>query len=135
MTKQMLDRPLSHEQLYQLRDDIRRVQEPYIQLLVDLYAVSPPKITIADGIIETTYSPDVEKQAAQIRSEMTKAVEMVTRYKPELVPLVSTNSCNRHVDCEMAVKVWLEKHPGQVSTDIPFSFHCHDDECEDCFGC
>lgn len=44
------------------------------------------------------------------------------------------HSCNRHVDCDVAIQVWLEKHPGKTRTDIPFSFHCHDDECEDCFG-
>ena len=92
MSKQMLARPLSREQLYQLRDGIRRVQEPFIQLLVDLYSVSLPKITIADGIVETTYSPDIEKQAAQIRNELVKAVETITRYKPEPIPLPHISS-------------------------------------------
>jgi hypothetical protein len=50
---------------------------------------------------------------------------------PDTLP---RNSCNRHVDCEMAVQVWLERYPGKTRRDLPVSFHCHDDECEDCFG-
>lgn len=43
-------------------------------------------------------------------------------------------SCNRHSNCEAAIEKWLAEHPGMKRWDIPFSFHCHDDECEDCFG-
>jgi len=43
----------------------------------------------------------------------------------------ASNSCNRHVDCEMAEKVWKSKHEQQF---VPANFHCHDDCCEDCFG-
>lgn len=39
--------------------------------------------------------------------------------------------CNRHDDCEQAEKDRLTRHPG---TRPPFSFHCHNDECEECFG-
>ena len=46
-------------------------------------------------------------------------------------PQPPNRSCNRHVDCEIAEKVRLEKHPG---TNVPLSFHCHDEDCEDCFG-
>lgn len=41
-------------------------------------------------------------------------------------------SCNRHQDCDEAERKRLEKYPG---TTTPLSFHCYDDECEDCFGC
>jgi hypothetical protein len=45
-------------------------------------------------------------------------------------------SCNRHVDCNIAENMWRAKHPTAVDEIfIPLSFHCHDDECEDCFGC
>lgn len=44
-------------------------------------------------------------------------------------------SCNRHENCEEAEKKWLEEHPYQKKWQIPLSFHCHDDCCEDCFGC
>jgi hypothetical protein len=82
----MLDRPcpLSREQLYQLRDNIRKAQEPFIQLLVDLYAVSLPTITISDGVVETVYSLDVERHADGIRREMAKTMEMAARYRPEM---------------------------------------------------
>lgn len=81
MAEQIADRPLTNEELYRLRKEIQTVQEPYIQLLVDLYAVSLPTITIADGIAETNYSPEVEVQAEKIRQEMKKAVEMAVRYR------------------------------------------------------
>jgi hypothetical protein len=45
-----------------------------------------------------------------------------------------TKSCNRHTNCELAVQELLARHPGMKRTDVSFSFHCHDDECEDCFG-
>jgi hypothetical protein len=41
-------------------------------------------------------------------------------------------SCNRHSDCDEAEAKVLAANPGN---QISASFHCHDDECEDCFGC
>jgi hypothetical protein len=43
--------------------------------------------------------------------------------------------CNRHSDCEAAEIALLAKNPDMTKTQISLSFHCHDDECEDCFGC
>jgi hypothetical protein len=45
---------------------------------------------------------------------------------------VENNSCNRHDNCDEARKTWLLNHPTEKFT--PAGFHCHDDECEDCFG-
>lgn len=45
----------------------------------------------------------------------------------------SKRTCNRHFDCDEADKDWKERNPG--SQWIPANFHCHDDDCEDCFGC
>lgn len=42
------------------------------------------------------------------------------------------NTCNRHFDCDEANRKWLAAHPGEKF--VPFNIHCHDDECEDCFG-
>lgn len=42
-------------------------------------------------------------------------------------------SCNRHNDCDEADKKYLETHPSEKF--VPCNIHCHDDECEDCFGC
>lgn len=41
-------------------------------------------------------------------------------------------SCNRHQDCDKAEADWRKRNPGKGGP--PCSFHCHDDECEDCFG-
>lgn len=43
------------------------------------------------------------------------------------------NSCNRHDNCIQAEKDWLNNH--HMEKFVPCNFHCHDDECEDCFGC
>ncbi len=43
-------------------------------------------------------------------------------------------SCNRHFDCDEAERLVLERHPGKTRMDISFNFHCHNDECEECFG-
>lgn len=42
-------------------------------------------------------------------------------------------SCNRHDDCDKFDKEYLDKYPDKKY--VPFNQHCHDDECEDCFGC
>ena len=42
-------------------------------------------------------------------------------------------SCNRHDDCDEFNKGYLQRHP--ESSWVPLNQHCHDDECEDCFGC
>lgn len=41
------------------------------------------------------------------------------------------NTCNRHDDCQAANKAYRAKH----GRDPGFGFHCHDEDCEDCFGC
>lgn len=43
-------------------------------------------------------------------------------------------SCNRHFDCEKAEAEWLERNPKKSRYDIHADFHCHNDECEECFG-
>jgi hypothetical protein len=49
------------------------------------------------------------------------------------VGLILQRVCNRHSDCDKAEREWLKAHPN--SKWCPVNFHCHDDECEDCFGC
>lgn len=41
------------------------------------------------------------------------------------------NSCNRHNDCAKANAEYLKR---TGATFVPFSFHCHSEDCEDCFG-
>lgn len=51
---------------------------------------------------------------------------------PKMAPMPEpSNSCNRHSDCKAASEEY-RKHTGQKF--VPVSFHCFDDECEDCFG-
>jgi hypothetical protein len=76
----------------------------------------------------------VQYSLARKLAEVSREIAEICAPHTEIAP-VMRNSCNRHANCEMAVQVWLEKHPGMTRLDIPFSFHCHDDECEDCFGC
>lgn len=39
-------------------------------------------------------------------------------------------SCNRHGDCDVAASEYREKY----GKDPGVNFHCHDEDCEDCFG-
>ena len=82
MASMIESRPVPAYEAWLLRENIRRVQEPYVQMLVDLYSVSIPTITIADGVVEITYTPEVEEKAERIRQQMNEAVEMFVRYKP-----------------------------------------------------
>ena len=43
-------------------------------------------------------------------------------------------SCNRHSDCDKAEEEMLKRYPGKTKNDVSFTFHCHSDDCEDCFG-
>jgi hypothetical protein len=42
-------------------------------------------------------------------------------------------SCNRHFNCEVAEQIWFVANA--TRKHLPVNFHCHDDECPDCFGC
>ncbi len=55
--------------------------------------------------------------------------KLCTRELPE------KRSCNRHSDCDDAEAKLLERTPGMTKANISFNFHCHDEDCEDCFGC
>lgn len=43
-------------------------------------------------------------------------------------------SCNCHSDCNAAELDVMRRNPGTTRIDISFSFHCHDEDCEECFG-
>jgi hypothetical protein len=61
---------------------------------------------------------------------MPQAVEHSWFGQREATPF--RNSCNRHSDCAAATENWKRNHNGQLPG---VNFHCHDEECEDCFGC
>jgi hypothetical protein len=51
---------------------------------------------------------------------------------PSTAPKATQPSeCNRHSDCDAADAAYRKRE----GRDPSYSFHCHDDECEDCFGC
>ena len=52
----------------------------------------------------------------------------------KMAPYTPSRSCNRHDDCAKAEEELLAKYPQMKKVDISFSFHCHDEDCEDCFG-
>jgi hypothetical protein len=55
-------------------------------------------------------------------------MEMKNEVKAE-----TKRSCNRHDDCDKANAEWLADHTKERFA--PFNIHCHDENCEDCFGC
>lgn len=60
--------------------------------------------------------------------EVKKLREELAASRPEAAPSGErSNSCNRHEDCNKANTEARAK--GMTSTD-----HCHDEDCEDCFG-
>lgn len=59
----------------------------------------------------------------------------ISRHSQETAPQISAEehkirSCNRHSNCEKAE----EEYRQRKGREPGFNFHCHDDECEDCFG-
>jgi hypothetical protein len=67
-------------------------------------------------------TPDNQRAALKVRIE--EAVKSALKHCDPEPP--KPRSCNRHDDCD----AWEKAHPNAN----PFISHCHDDECEDCFG-
>jgi len=59
-----------------------------------------------------------------------RLMNSIIKAGPTEVPAIR-RSCNRHDDCAEA-EARFKKDKGR---DPGPNFHCHDDECEDCFGC
>lgn len=47
----------------------------------------------------------------------------------------SRKTCNRHSDCRQAELEWAARNPEKVKQGLGYGFHCHSEDCEDCFGC
>lgn len=43
------------------------------------------------------------------------------------------NTCNRHDDCEAETLRWMARNKAK-RWELPADFHCHSDDCEECFG-
>lgn len=71
---------------------------------------------------------DIVKLPPEIKPVLTCWGSIFIRNEPPPPPVVR-NSCNRHSDCKAAD----EKARAKGATFG--ASHCHDDECEDCFGC
>lgn len=76
---------------------------------------------------------DLEGLPADFR--LARKLSEIQRMIADMLPIPPRepvrNSCNRHGDCEKAEAAFKEKN-GRLPN---LNFHCHDDECEDCFGC
>lgn len=52
--------------------------------------------------------------------------------------MAEVKQCNRHFDCDKAEQEakerWLLQHPNNPLRYVGNGFHCHNDECEECFG-
>jgi hypothetical protein len=68
-----------------------------------------------------------EAQATIKRLNESKVVMLPPR---EREPLTFPKSCNRHGDCDEADAIF-EKRNGRKPG---YGFHCHNDECDECFG-
>ena len=56
---------------------------------------------------------------------------MAQVFEPTVEP---KRSCNRHADCAKAEEEVMARFKIE-RWQISISFHCHDECCEDCFGC
>jgi hypothetical protein len=54
--------------------------------------------------------------------------EFLQKYGDDAQEYVTARSCNLHDDCNNADKFRLEKYGKKA-------YHCHAEDCEDCFGC
>ena len=85
---------------------------------------------MSDSVIELQTLLD--NSSVLLLSEPTKAY--LSKRIKELTPDKPAKrvGCNRHSNCEQAAKDWLMNH--HMEKYVPINFHCHDDECEECFG-
>jgi hypothetical protein len=60
------------------------------------------------------------------KQELVKEISYPTYTEPGVA---TKKSCNRHDDCEAA------KDKAITEGRNPYNICCHDDCCEDCFGC
>ena len=82
------------------------------------------------GIIEALEAKQMKNEARTWPDWRTANPDKAIEHVKE----VTKRSCNRHEDCDAAEAEVLTRHPGKTRADISFSFHCHDEGCEDCFG-
>ena len=73
------------------------------------------------------YSRDTDLQCQKVadwidRLPTSKAAAVVTQNK----------GCNLHDDCAAFNAEYRKAHN---TAFVPYNLHCHDDECEDCYGC
>ena len=109
-----------------------------------MMSVSPATITVTtferNGVKVEAYR-DLEHLLASLLMNSGDQIPYLVRDKllPEAIKAWDETKyreehpcCNRHDDCNAADAKYREKNPG--AKYIPLNFHCHDDECEECFG-
>ena len=100
-----------------------------------LYQRQIQQLIGVDSGVEVSITVDAAGEAHVIASWPTRT-EVTFQVRDPLSPPIplGKRSCNRHFDCEDAEAKVLARNPGMKKIDIGFNFHCHNDECEDCFG-
>lgn len=116
----------------------------YLSASLPLQQAQPPRsreftdaVRLANKILDRP-SGDPDDDLAVLSRQFLRAIEpkyaiAAPSTPPAPSPTTKKTGCNRHKDCKIADTIWREKHPDEKF--IPLNFHCHDDECEDCFGC
>jgi hypothetical protein len=100
--------------------------------------VTPRVLHTCNCLLDGGHTPECNLVKAAL-AEHAAAMERLnpTTAKGEdlkvMLKMVEPRSCNRHHDCDKAEKDYLARHPEHLGNYIS-NFHCHDDECEDCFG-
>jgi hypothetical protein len=104
--------------------DVKEVSALYQRQIQNLLGI--------DSGVEVTIGIDASGNA-QVSISWPSRTEVTFGVRDSLAP-PEKRSCNRHFDCDEAEAKALARNPGMKKIDIGFNFHCHDDECEDCFG-
>ena len=98
---------------------------------IDYMISSAPSLeeAIAKAQEQIDAADDEEGQVVIFFSERMHTVTRTEKRQAEKL-----RSCNRHQDCTAAENDWAVRNPDKQKHDIPASFHCYDNCCEECFG-
>jgi len=97
-----------------------------------LYQRQIQQLIGVDSGVEVSITLDSSDHVEVVASWPTRTAVSFQVRDPLAPPLKRT--CNRHFDCDEAEAKVLARNPDMKKIDIGFNFHCHNDECEDCFG-
>lgn len=81
-----------------------------------------------DALASFTLEADSPRQCMRDADARVLSLGLTRAVPP---PAEASKGCNRHKDCAQANVEYRAKH----GVDMPFNQCCHDEDCEDCFGC